>query len=300
MRMLCRIKDTGRFPVGQRQSPTLRKRQLGRVVRRFREQVGLSGAEAAKRLHTSESTITRIERGIVAINVHMLKSMLDLYEIGADRWEPLIDMCLGSGEKAWWHEFGPGVDGMYVGLETDAEELSAFGLSLIHGLLQTPDYARALLRTLSRRRDGRGKDQLIEKQVGLRMARQERLTGEDALRLTVIMDELALLRPIGGRDVLKRQLLHLVGLTELPNVVIRVLPLDAREHAGIEGSFSLLRFPRDTEEPDVVYHQYPFNELFLEKPHQQSMFRELFGDLGAVALGQEDSVALIQRRADEP
>jgi transcriptional regulator with XRE-family HTH domain len=269
------------------------------MVRTFREQVGLSGTEAAERLYTSESTITRVERGIVAVNVHMLKSMLDLYEIGADRWDPLIDMCLDAGEKGWWHEFGPGIDGMYIGLETEVEELFAFGLSVIHGLLQTTGYARALIKKGFEKRKGRGTNALVDRQVALRMARQERLNGEDPLKLTVILDEMALVRPIGGRQVMKEQLLHLVRLATLPNITILVLPFDAESHLGLEGAFSILRFPRDTGEPDLVYHQYPFNELFLEKADQLSMFRELFGDLRAVALSPEDSVALIQRRADE-
>jgi Domain of unknown function (DUF5753) len=128
------------------------------------------------------------------------------------------------------------------------------------------------------------------------MERQERLTAEPPLRIAVVLDEGALMRPLGGADVLTAQLVHLAEVAALPNVELRVLPF-GRPHPGLEGAFTIMRFPRDLDEPDIVYHQYPFNELFLDKPEQVAQFHRLFRDLRKRALSPEDSISVFQRHA---
>ena len=110
---------------------------------RFREDAGLTLAQAAEWLYTSRSAVSRLETGGTKVNVHILKSMLDVYNIGGDRWPGLIQMAVRSGEKGWWHEFGPGVAGTYVDFETEVEELLMFGLAIVPGLLQTAEYMRS-------------------------------------------------------------------------------------------------------------------------------------------------------------
>lgn len=281
--------------MNERHSPGLHKRRLGRVLTRFRERAGVSLADAADRLYLSKSALSRIENGDVRVNVHLLKSMLDLYDIGGDRWDGLIEMALRTGEKGWWHEFGPGVAGTYVDLETEAEEIVDFGLATVPGLLQTSDYSRALFRRSYQGR--RDVEALVERSVALRQARQERLTAEHPLRLTAVLDESALIRPLGGQEVLAGQLAHVAEVANQPHVGIRVLPLD-RAHPGLEGAFSIMRFPREMEEPDIVYHQYPFNEQFLDKPEQVSRFHYLFQELWAEALSPADSIELFRRHGE--
>ncbi|HEY7598120.1 MAG TPA: helix-turn-helix transcriptional regulator [Actinophytocola sp.] len=279
----------------ERYSPGLNKRRLGRLLTRFRKAAGLTLDDAAQLLYLSRSGLNRLETGETKVNVHVLKSMLDLYEIGGDRWPALIEMALHAREKGWWHEFGPGVAGAYVDFETETEEIIDFGLATVPGLLQTADYTRVLLRRFYRGR--RDIDEQVERTIALGTARQERLDAERPLRLRVVLDEAVLIRPMGGQDVQAGQLAHLAETADRSNIEIRVLPL-AQAHPGLQGAFSIMRFPRDMEEPDIVYHQYPFNEQFLDSPEQVSRFHQLFRELWSEALSQEDSIELFRRHAE--
>ena len=278
-----------------RHSPGLNRRRLNRLLTRFRKEANLTLDDAARRLYLSRSGLNRLETGGSKINVHVLKSMLDLYEIGGDRWPGLIEMALHAREKGWWHEFGPNSPGTYVDFETEAEEILTFALANVPGLLQTAEHARILFQPHYQGR--RDFEEVVAQQVAVRTVRQERLTTEQPLRLRVVLDEAVLMRPVGGPDVQTGQLVHLAEVARQPNVNIRVLPLD-RVHQGLEGAFNIMRFPREMEEPDLVYHQYPFNELFLDSPEQVSKFHRLFKELRAQALGPEDSIELLRRHAE--
>ena len=281
--------------MNERHSPGLNKRRLGRLLTRFREQAGMTLEDAAGALYTSRSAVNRLETGGTKVSVHILKSMLDIYNIGGDRWPGLIEMAVRAVEKGWWHEFGQGVAGTYVDFETEVEELFMFGLAIVPGLLQTTDYARTLFRDYCKGR--RDVDDLVRRHIAVRMARQERLTDDPPLRVRVVIDESALMRPLGGREVLTAQLVHLAEAATLPNVEIQVLPLGSPTQ-GLEGAFTIMRFPRELEEPDIVYHQYPFNEHFLDKSEPVSRFHRLFEELRTEALSPEDSIELFRRHAE--
>jgi transcriptional regulator with XRE-family HTH domain len=278
-----------------RHSPGLNRRRLNRLLTRFRKEANLTLDDAARRLYLSRSGLNRLETGGSKINVHVLKSMLDLYEIGGDRWPGLIEMALHAREKGWWHEFGPNSPGTYVDFETEAEEILTFALANVPGLLQTAEHARFLFQPHYQGR--RDFEEVVARQVAVRTVRQERLTAEQPLQLRVVLDEAVLMRPVGGPDVHTGQLVHLAEVARQPNVNIQVIPLD-RVHQGLEGAFNIMRFPREMEEPDLVYHQYPFNELFLESPEQVSKFHRLFKELRSQALGSEDSIELLRRHAE--
>ncbi len=279
----------------ERYSPGLNKRRLGRLLTRFRKDAGLTLDDAAQLLYLSRSGLSRLETGETKVNVHVLRSMLDLYEIGGDRWPGLIEMALHAREKGWWHEFGPNVAGTYIDFETEVEEIRTFGLATVHGLLQTADYARTLFRQHYQGR--RDIEDVIARQIAVRLARQERLTADRPVQLQVVLDESVLIRPLGGPDIRTGQLAHLAEAAQLSNIRLRVLPID-RAHQGLEGAFSIMRFPKEMEEPDLVYHQYPFNELFLDNREQVSKFHRLFQELWAAALDAEASMELLRRHAE--
>jgi transcriptional regulator with XRE-family HTH domain len=281
--------------VNERHSPGLNKRRLGRLLTRFREDAGLTLDQAGEALYTSRSAVSRLENGSTKVNVHVLKSMLDLYDIGADRWPGLIEMALRAGEKGWWNQFGPGTAGTYVDFETEVEELLMWGLAIVPGLLQTTDYATTLFRDHYKGR--RDIEEVVQRHVAVRAARQERLMEQPPLRVTAVIDESALMRPLGGADVRTGQLVHLAEVAALPNVEILVLPLGT-PHQALEGGFTIMRFPRHLEEPDIVYHQYPFNEHFLDKPEQVTQFHRLFRDLHKKALRPGESASVFQRHAE--
>jgi transcriptional regulator with XRE-family HTH domain len=293
--MVCGQRAVEGIPVNERHSPGLNKRRLGRLLTRFREEAGLTLAQAAEALYTSKSAVNRLENGGTRVNVHILRSMLDLYDIGGDRWPGLIEMAVRAGQKGWWHQYGPGVAGTYVDFESEVEELLTFELAVVPGLLQTAEYSQTMFREYYKGR--RDTNDIVRRHLAVRMARQERLTSADPLRLAAVIDESALMRPLGGPDVLTAQLVHLAEVAKLPNVEIRVLPL-GRPHQGLDGAFTIMRFARDLDEPDIVYHQYPFNEQFLDKPEQVAEFHRLFRDLRKEALSAEDSISVFQRHAE--
>lgn len=150
-----------------RKNPPFRRRQLARTLRRERERAGLTQQRIAGELYTSTTRLSRIELAQCTVDVHLLKSMLDLYGVPADRWQRLIDMCLESRSRGWWHEYGITGEGAYVGLEAEADAVDAFVLTLVPGLLQTADYTRGLLREMM---TGRRRCE-VEKHVALRASK---------------------------------------------------------------------------------------------------------------------------------
>lgn len=180
---------------------TLRQRRLGRELRRLREDAGLTLAQAAPRLDWSSSKLSRIEMGQQGVDVHGVRSMLYLYDVGGDRWAEIIDQTRHARQKGWWYPYGIRDQG-YLGLETDAAAVLEYQLAYVSGLLQTEDYMRALFRN-SRRCPT---DAEIQRDVRVRLLRQRRLTEQPALELVAVVDESALRRPVGEVDVMRSQL----------------------------------------------------------------------------------------------
>ncbi|HEX2297928.1 MAG TPA: Scr1 family TA system antitoxin-like transcriptional regulator [Pseudonocardiaceae bacterium] len=175
--------------VGVRANGTLRQRRLGRELRRLREEAGLTLEEAAPQLDWSTSKLSRIEMGQQSVDVHGVRSMLDLYDVGGDRWTQLINLTRETRQKGWWHAYGISSQG-YIGLETDAVVVHDYQLAYVPGLLQTEAYMRTLFRNSRPLRT----DAEIDRDVRVRLFRQRRLSGQPALHLVAIMDESALRR----------------------------------------------------------------------------------------------------------
>jgi transcriptional regulator with XRE-family HTH domain len=278
--------------VDERVSPTFKRARLARILRSYRLQARLTLEEAAAPLFTSNRALSRIELGQQGIDPHFLKSMLDLYGVPADRWPDLVDLCLEARKKGWWTDFGlPQAKGAYTSLETEASEILEFALGLVPGLLQCPAYARAILLKYGR------PPAAVDRGVEFRLARQERLTADEPLPLHAVIDQMSLTRAVGGERVRRAQCGYLAGLAELPNVSIQVLPLEAGEHVGMEGSFTVLRFRPRTDFPDVVYHQFAGSEIFIDSRERTGRICRQFADLSRAALGERESVALLERMA---
>jgi hypothetical protein len=284
---------------GPRHSPTLRRRRLSAELRAFRETAGMTSVEATKRLEWSGGRLTKMERGEwVRPNPRDIKDLLDLYGVTDPRKrEDLITMAKEGREKGWWHAYRQMMSEeytTYVGLEAGAESVSTFD-QVMNGLLQTEDYARALLL------DGPAEitAEQVDKRIDVRARRQELLTREDnPLRLWAVMDEAALRRQVGGRDVLRAQLQHVLNLAELARVTVQVIPFSAGAHAAVTGAFSILGFP-EREDPDAVYVETPAGELFVEDLEEVGRFQIAFQRLQATALRPGDSLDLMVAVAAE-
>ena len=279
------------------EGPTVRLRRLGMELRVLREAAGLSSQQAAEELGCSQSKISRVETSKSPVSVRDVRDLLGLYGVtDEEQRERLLGLARDSRQRGWWAEFGswlPSGFDTYAGMEAATASVRAYQAQLVHGLLQTEDYARALLRAL-RVEDTR---ESVEKLVEFRMARQAQLTrAESPLRLWVIFEEEVLKRPVGGPAVMQAQLQRILEAAEEPTITIQVLPTARGAHAGLDGSFSVFEFP-DPGDPDVAYVGGPIGTVFVEKIEDVRRFATRFDHLRAAALDIGESADLIAQYA---
>ncbi|HEX6353583.1 helix-turn-helix domain-containing protein [Actinophytocola sp.] len=274
-----------------RTSPTFRRRRLARRLRQMREKAGLNIEDAARLLDKSRSSLARIETGQSRADVHLIRSMMDIY----DHYDPdLLDLAREANRPGWWARYTVDDRG-WISMETEASVELEFSVLNIPGLLQTEGYMRALFASGKVRRSR----ERLANDVAARLHRQRRLTEEEfPLRLVAIIDEAALRRKVGGVEVMRDQLGHLVMVSELSTVSVQVLPNEAGAHSGMDGAFIILTFPED-EDPSVLYVEYPTGSLQVERPEEVTEARLVFDRLRSEALSPSDSVAFIEKMADE-
>ncbi len=278
--------------------PTVRRRRLGAELRRLREAHSLKLEEVAERLGLAPSTLSRIETGKAPTKSAYLTAMLDMYQVsdpGARK--VLVDMAREGHRKGWWSIYDdvlPSGFDIYVGLEAEASALRSYETDVVHGLLQTTDYAVAVLREL-RPRDSQ---EQIERVVDLRMERQRLLDQDPPLDLWLIMDEGAIRRNIGGPAVMRNQLEHLIQASRWTNVTMQILAFEAGAHAGLIGPFSILEFPERTDS-DVAYTESVGGMIYLEKDREVRACAEAFDRMRAAALSPAASVEMVHKVAGE-
>src|SRR5580700_1897940 len=278
--------------------PTVRRRRLGAELRRLREGHSLKLEEVAEELNLAPSTLSRIETGKAPTKSAYLMAMLDMYKVddlGARK--VLIDMAREGHRKGWWSIYDdvlPSGFDIYVGLEAEASGLRSYETDVVYGLLQTTDYALAVLREL-RPRDS---DEQIRRVVDLRMQRQRLLDQDPPLDLWLILDEGAIRRNIGGTAVMRPQLEHLIQASRWSNVTLQVLAFASGAHAGLTGPFSILEFPERSDE-DVAYTESVGGMIYMEKDREVRACAEAFDRMRATALSPAASVELIQEVSRE-
>lgn len=273
------------------QGSMILRRILARELKKLRERNGLKLAQAAPKLFWSPPMLSRIERAVQGVDVHRVRSMLDLYQ-ESDRWTELTELAIRAQQPGWWEPYKLG-NNSYVAFETYASQVLDFNLDLVPGLLQTADYARALFTSVPVRRTPQEVDRAIE----VRMIRQRRLTSlDDPLELVAVIDESVLHRPVGGVDVLRSQLGHLAKAATLDTVSLQVIPNSVGAHAGLASSFTLLSFG-DLGEPDMAYVEHSLGSLVLDKDGHAASAKLAFDWVHDVALDPADSLALIWRSA---
>jgi transcriptional regulator with XRE-family HTH domain len=279
-------------------SPTVRRRRLGMELRRLREASGLMIEDVAKHLECSMSRVSRIETGKSVARIRDVRDMLDLYALGDEgQREQLLTLAKEAQQRGWWTEYeavlSAGLD-TYVGLEASAASIRSFQTHLVPGLLQTEEYARALIRA------GRPTEspENVDRMIALRSRRQTMLANSDYLEMWAVIDEAVLRRPIGGGSVMRAQLARLLEAGDLPSVTIQVLPFARGAHAGMDGAFTIIGFP-DPTDLDVVYVDCPAGNIFLEKEKDVRRHTTWFDHLRAAALPPDESAEFIAAAADE-
>jgi transcriptional regulator with XRE-family HTH domain len=278
--------------------PTVRRRRLGTELRKLRESAGYKLEEVAARLGVVPSTLSRIETGKAPTKSAYLGQMLELYGVAdPQQRQVLVDMAREGHRKGWWAAYDdvlPSGFDIYVGLEAETAAIRGYEVSVVHGLLQTPDYARAVLRELFPRHT----PQQVERLVDLRLQRQRRLADNPPIELWAVLDEAVIRRPVGGPAVMRGQLEHLIAAADRPGVTLQVLPFSCGAHAGHGGPFSILAFP-DRSDSEVAYVESVVGIIYLEKDKDVRARAEAFDRLRASALGPGPSAELIARTAHE-
>nr|PZN47553.1 MAG: transcriptional regulator [Actinomycetota bacterium] len=254
--------------------PTVLRILLGSQLRRLRQERGISREEAGYAIRASHAKISRIELGKVGFKERDVADLLTLYGVTdpAER-APLLELARQANRPGWWHKYSdllPSWFEVYVGLEEAASIIRTYEIQFIPGLLQSRDYARAVISI----GHPRASKEEIDRRIELRERRQQRLLGPDAPTLWAVVDEAAVRRPFGGRKVMRGQIKHLLEMTERPNIRLQVLPFARGGHAAAGGPFTFLRFSEPAL-PDVVYIEQLTSALYLDKREDTDAYMEV-------------------------
>jgi len=277
---------------------TVPRRQLGRYLRELRNKARLTVKAAAETLEWSEAKIWRIETGQTSLRSHDVETMCRVYGAGNDLAGALMALAKETKAKGWWHSYGdviPGWLDVYISLEGAATALSVYQSELVPGLLQTEDYARTLIRTDHPELN----EQEIERRVQLRIERQALLTRvTDPPGMGVVLNESVVRRPIGGQKIMADQLAHLLEVSELPNLAVRVMPFAGGMHHGVtSGPFVMLEFPINgtgmPTEPTTIYIEGHAGALYLDKPHEVELYEQAFNHIQRASLSEAASKTVI-------
>ncbi len=272
-------------------SPTVLRILLGAQLRRLREAKRLSAEEAGNAIRASHSKISRLETGRVGFKDRDIVDLLTFYGVTDEKErEALRAVAVRATSPGWWHDYAdvlPIWFEEYVGLEEAASQIRAYEIQFVPGLLQTEDYARAVIMLAY------SNPKEINRRVRLRMARQAILTSQDPPSLWAVLDEALLRRPIGGSSVMRAQLKHLIEMSQRPNVTVHVVPFKAGGHAAAGGPFSVLRFAK-YDLPDVVYLEQLSSAQYLDKQDVVDRYVAVMEQLRIEALTPAASAAALR------
>jgi len=279
-------------PVAPLSGPTAVRIALGTQLRRLREDRNVSVAEAAQVIRATHSKISRLERGRSGPKQRDVADLLSLYGVADEvQRAQLLALARQASTPGWWQQYSDVVPDwfeLYIGLERAAAAIQAYEVQFIHGLLQTEEYARAVVRI--------GREDVpaeqISRRVSVRMTRQQLLTQPGPAEVWAVLDEAALRRSPGGPELMSRQLEHLLQVAELPNVTVQVVPFGAGPHAAAGGPFAILRFPQP-DVPDLVYLEQLSSALYLDDPDDVASYMAVMRQLQVQAMTEADSTQLI-------
>ena len=266
----------------------VKRRRLAAELRRLREAAGLTIDQVAKALEVSSSKVSRIENEQVNATPRDVRDMLATYGVKGQQLDELVQLSREARQKGWWYRYRHLPDATLAGMEAAASRLRVWEIIGIPALFQSPEYARASLRSVRPRLNG----EEIDRRVELRLTRQELLFGDNPPTLLAVVDEAALRRTVGGRDVMTTQLKRLSEAAELPTVTFQILPFTEGEQAGAEGPFTIISFP-DKYDSDVVFAGNAADGT--DSPNEVLRYEAIFDQLAAAALAPDRSIDFLTR-----
>jgi transcriptional regulator with XRE-family HTH domain len=286
----------------RKEGPAIKRRRVAATLRERREQAGMSLVEAAKKLEHDRSWLSRIENAEVKAHPTTVRLILGLYEVEEPAIEAVANVARETRERGWHQDYADAMPewfSTFIGLERDASLIRTFE-HLVPGWLQTEDYARALMYQAPMPPPA----EEIERRVMLRMARRELLTKEDPPQIRVVLDEAALRRLVGGKQVMAHQIERALEVGAMPNVDIQVLPFEAGAHAGADGRFIYMDFPPlpqpypETTRTSVVYLDTLTFARYLEKPNELALYGAAFERICSAALDTKRSAEFMRTIAN--
>ncbi|MBS2965291.1 helix-turn-helix domain-containing protein [Actinocrinis puniceicyclus] len=274
-------------------SSTVRRILLGSLLRRLREAKNISMREAGYHIRATESKISRLETGKVSFKERDVDDLLTFYGVtdGTER-DQVLELVREANTLGWWHNFSevlPSWFEAYVGLESAASVVRSYELQFVPGLLQCPEYVDAVVSANRTQTPAE-----IKRRIELRRRRQAALERESAPVLWVVLDEAALRRPIGGKEVMRAQVAHLIAQAQRPNITIQLLPYSVGAHAAEGGAFTLLRFA-EADLPDVVYLEHLTGAQYIERAEDVEQYARAMDRISVDALHPEATLEALEK-----
>ena len=272
-------------------SPTLRRRELGARLRALRLERGLTVEQVAESLLCSASKVSRMETGHGIATLRDVRDLCRIFDLtDPSQVAHLMELAREGKQQGWWQSHELDYFATYVDLEQAATVTSYFQSSIVPGLLQTPEYARAMYQGgLPAELTPERSDELIN----VRLRRQQILTGESPPRLHTVLDEAVLHRVVGGPATMAAQLRHLVKVANMPNVTLQLIPFKTGAHPGMDNMFNILEFGDLV--PPIVYAEGLMGWLYIEREHEVARYQRVFEHLRSIALNPQESIELIFR-----
>jgi transcriptional regulator with XRE-family HTH domain len=275
-------------------SPTVRQRELGMRLRELRNGQGLTVEEVAEKLLCSASKISRAETGARKPTLRDVRDLCQLYNVGLEESAQLMELAREARQQGWWTQYDDIRISQLIGLEQEATVITCFSMFFVPALLQTEDYAAAIIKGIQ----PKIRPEILRQRVEARMRRQQLLEQPNPPRYRALLDEAALRRQVGGPIVMKAQLDKILQLVREEKVTVQLIPYDVGAYAAVDSNFTFLEFGSSSL-PGVLFMEGLTSELYLEKPAELARYAEAIEDLRDSALAPRDTTALIAKIRDE-
>jgi transcriptional regulator with XRE-family HTH domain len=273
-------------------SPTLRQRELGLRLRELRHALGLTVEEVGERMLCSATKISRMETGVRRASLHDVRELCRIYQVTEQaEVDQLMDLARQAREAGWWTQYDDPVLSPLLGLEQEAVAVTSFSMYHVPALLQSADYARAIIKGVERKIEPAMLDQRVE----ARLRRQQLLEKDVPPRYRVLIDEAVLHRQVGSPAVMQAQLDRLLAYIPNEKATIQVIPWNAGAHASVDSNFDFLEFGESSPQPPIVYVEGLFSSRYLERPAEIARYSEAIEYLRDAALNIRDSTSLIHK-----